>query len=86
MMLPIRMWVCLVPVLAFSASAAGAEGSAIVNKTGPLAYTPVCARTSGAVTEQNVGASTKMRLAFVCRCCGWQNWEGHKVCVHQCCN
>jgi len=25
-----------------------------------------------------------IRLAGACRCCGWENWEGHKVCVHQC--
>jgi hypothetical protein len=85
-MLFLRTLICVVPVLAFSAGAAHAEGFASVNKMGSPAYTPVCAKTPDAATGKNAGASTKMRVAFVCSCCGWENWGGHNVCVHQCCN
>jgi hypothetical protein len=85
-MMFLRMLICLAPVLAFGASTARAERFAPFNRTGSPAYTPVCAKTSGGATEPNAGASTKIRLAGACRCCGWENWEGHKVCVHQCCD
>ena len=85
-MLFLRTLICLAPVLAFNAGAAHAEGFASVGKTGPLTYSPVCAKASDAAAAKNAGASTKMRVAFVCSCCGWENWGGHNVCVHQCCN
>jgi hypothetical protein len=81
-----RMSICLAIVLAVSAGAAHAAKFTPVNQAGSLAYTPVCAKMSDAASEQNSGASMKMRLAFVCHCCAWQNWGGHNVCVHQCCN
>jgi hypothetical protein len=81
-----RVLTCLAPVLAFGASTAHAAEFTPVNMAGSLAYTPICSKTSEAVTKQHVGASTKTHLAFGCRCCGWENWNGHNVCVHQCCN
>ena len=78
-----RMSICLAVVLVFGAGTAHADMFTPVNKTGSLAYTPICAKTPTAAT--GLGASTKMQLAFTCRCCGWQNWGGHNVCVHQCC-
>jgi hypothetical protein len=85
MMSFLRMLICLAPVLACGVSAARAGPFTPAHKAGSLAYTPICLRASDA-TEKSSGASTKMRLAFVCRCCGWENWNGHNVCVHQCCN
>jgi hypothetical protein len=81
-----RLSICLAAVLVFGASTAYAIEYTPIHKAGSLAYTPVCARTSDTATEQKADASTKMRLAFHCRCCGWQNWNGHQVCVHQCCD
>jgi hypothetical protein len=69
-MLFLRVVICLAPVLAFCAGEARAEGGIPISKTGSLAYTPICAKLSGAATEQNVGVR-KMRVAFACRCCGW---------------
>ena len=69
-MLFLRTLTCVAPVLAFSAGAAQAEGFASVNKMGSLTYASVCAKTSDAATGKNAGASTKMRVAFVCSCCG----------------
>jgi hypothetical protein len=85
-MLLFRTFICLVPILAFAAGAARAEGFTPVNKTGSLAYTPVCAATFDAGAGQTPRASAGMHVAFSCHCCGWENWGGHNVCVHQCCN
>ena len=90
MMSFLRMLICVAAVLAFGAGTLRAEaftptGLAADAPVVP-AYTPVCPKTSSAATEQNGGTSTKMRLAGACRCCGWQNWGGHNVCVHQCCD
>jgi hypothetical protein len=86
MKLFLRLLICIAPVVVFGASAAQGIEFTPIHRTGLLAYTPVCARTSNTESEQNTDASTKMHLAFACRCCGWQDWGGHKVCVHQCCN
>lgn len=80
-----RLLICLAPVLLIGASTAHALQYTPIHKTGSLAYTPVCARTSDTATEQKAGPSN-MRLALHCRCCGWENWNGHRVCVHQCCD
>jgi hypothetical protein len=86
MMLSLRTLICLAPILAFGAGTAHAEPFAPIAKTGSAAFTSICPKTSGDATERTTGASTRTRVAFACRCCGWQNWGGHDVCVHQCCD
>jgi len=56
--------------------------AAIFARSASLAdFCPAQSRLSNARARSN-----KTRVAWHCYCCRWQNWSGHKVCVHQCCN
>jgi predicted Zn-ribbon and HTH transcriptional regulator len=82
----LRFLICLMPLVTFGAAAADAAESALPFKTASLESASICARTPTAETQQKAGASMKMRLA-ACRCCGWETTaDGHKMCVHQCCD
>jgi hypothetical protein len=69
------------------AGAAQASTSPALSGANAASTTNVCSTASRATAGGGLNASTAVCVAQFghCQCCGWENWNGHQVCVHQCC-
>jgi hypothetical protein len=84
----IRLIAFVVSLLLVGSGVAFASSCASVVKGQNPSFANFCSTQSGLASGQSFHTSTKMHLAQGghCYCCGWENWNGHRVCVHQCCN
>ncbi len=78
---------CLAALVFVGAATAQASTSPLLSGAKASPATNVCSTASNASAGLGLKESTAVCVAQFahCYCCGWQNWNGHQVCVHQCC-
>jgi hypothetical protein len=80
----VRVISCVSSLLFLGTGASFASRWTPVGTTGNPSSAQFCPISSSSAKERSARTSTEFRVAG-CYCCGWENWNGHQVCVHQCC-